>query len=89
MPFGSNSPKFPLGRVSFDGHQGLGGPVPGGMVPNEMVMYPVGEVCEWQCGGRVGVCMCVSICVYLIYRMVAVQPLRVWAHLFRHMRTCV
>lgn len=43
MAFGSNSPKFPLGRVGFDGHPGLGGPVAGGMVPNEMVMYPVEE----------------------------------------------
>ncbi|XP_060760719.1 splicing factor, proline- and glutamine-rich isoform X2 [Neoarius graeffei] len=38
MQFGSNSPKFPLTRMSFDhGHQGLGGPVTGGMVSNEMV----------------------------------------------------
>ncbi|KAI5607749.1 splicing factor, proline- and glutamine-rich [Silurus asotus] len=36
MPFGSNNQKFPLARMGFEGHQGLGGPVPGGMVPNEM-----------------------------------------------------
>ncbi|KAK3525449.1 hypothetical protein QTP86_031540 [Hemibagrus guttatus] len=38
MPFGANNQKFPLARMNFDGHQGLGGPVAGGMVPNEMVM---------------------------------------------------
>lgn len=54
MPFGSNNQRFPLARMGFDGHQGLGGPVAGGMVPNEMVMCPVVEVCEWQCG----VCLC-------------------------------
>lgn len=59
MPFGSNNQKFPLGRMNFDGHQGLGGPVAGGMVPNEMVMYPVKEVCEWHC---VGV-LCARVCV--------------------------
>ncbi|XP_026989642.2 splicing factor, proline- and glutamine-rich isoform X2 [Tachysurus fulvidraco] len=36
MPFGANNQKFPLARMNFDGHQGLGGPVAGGMVPNEM-----------------------------------------------------
>ncbi|XP_026797990.3 splicing factor, proline- and glutamine-rich isoform X1 [Pangasianodon hypophthalmus] len=36
MPFGPNNQKFPLARMGFDGHQGLGGPVAGGMVPNEM-----------------------------------------------------
>ncbi|KAF4080531.1 hypothetical protein AMELA_G00172370 [Ameiurus melas] len=36
MPFGSNNQKFPLARMGFDGHQGFGGPVAGGMVPNEM-----------------------------------------------------
>lgn len=50
MPFGANNQKFPLARMNFDGHQGLGGPVAGGMVPNEMVTYPVVEVCEWQYG---------------------------------------
>ncbi|KAM9434461.1 splicing factor, proline- and glutamine-rich isoform 2-T2 [Clarias gariepinus] len=36
MPFGANNQKFPLARMGFDAHQGLGGPVAGGMVPNEM-----------------------------------------------------
>ncbi|XP_016107784.1 splicing factor, proline- and glutamine-rich-like isoform X1 [Sinocyclocheilus grahami] len=36
MPFGSPSQKFQLTGMNFEGHQGMGGPAPGGMVPNEM-----------------------------------------------------
>lgn len=36
MPFGSPSQKFPLAGMNFEGHQGMGGSAPGGMVSNEM-----------------------------------------------------
>lgn len=36
MSFGSPSQKFQLAGMNFEGHQGMGGPTPGGMVPNEM-----------------------------------------------------
>ncbi|TSK28206.1 Splicing factor, proline- and glutamine-rich [Bagarius yarrelli] len=36
MPFGANNQKFPLARMNFDGHPGLGGPVAGAMVSSEM-----------------------------------------------------
>lgn len=73
MPFGSNSPKFALGRVGFD--QGLGGPMAGGMVPNEMVTYPAEEVCEWWCGVRECVCATVAkTLTFLMDRMVVVLP---------------
>ncbi len=36
MSFGSPSQKFQLAGMKFEGHQGMGGPSPGG---NEMVMY--------------------------------------------------
>uniref|UniRef100_A0A4W4F1V5 RRM domain-containing protein n=1 Tax=Electrophorus electricus TaxID=8005 RepID=A0A4W4F1V5_ELEEL len=36
MPFGSPNQKFQLAGMNFDGHQGMAGPAPGGMVPNEM-----------------------------------------------------
>ncbi len=39
MSFGSPSQKFQLAGINFEGHQGMGGPSPGGMVTNEMVMY--------------------------------------------------
>lgn len=39
MAFGASSQKFPMGGMGFDGQQGLG-PSPGGLMGNEMVMYP-------------------------------------------------
>ncbi|XP_059900293.1 splicing factor, proline- and glutamine-rich isoform X4 [Gadus macrocephalus] len=37
MPFGSPNQKFPMGGLGFEGQQGgIGGPSPGGMMPNEM-----------------------------------------------------
>ncbi|XP_030202869.1 splicing factor, proline- and glutamine-rich [Gadus morhua] len=37
MPFGSPNQKFPMGGLGFEGQQGgMGGPSPGGMMPNEM-----------------------------------------------------
>uniref|UniRef100_A0A671S2D3 Splicing factor, proline- and glutamine-rich-like n=1 Tax=Sinocyclocheilus anshuiensis TaxID=1608454 RepID=A0A671S2D3_9TELE len=41
MPFGSPSQKFPLAGINFEGLQGMGGQAPGGMVPNEMVIWGV------------------------------------------------
>ncbi|XP_016385846.1 splicing factor, proline- and glutamine-rich-like isoform X2 [Sinocyclocheilus rhinocerous] len=41
MPFGSPSQKFQLTGMNFEGHQGMGGPAPGGMVPNEMLVPPL------------------------------------------------
>ncbi|XP_056438222.1 splicing factor, proline- and glutamine-rich-like isoform X2 [Gadus chalcogrammus] len=37
MPFGTPNQKFPMGGLGFEGQQGgIGGPSPGGMMPNEM-----------------------------------------------------
>ncbi|KAM4597537.1 splicing factor, proline- and glutamine-rich-like isoform 2-T2 [Polymixia lowei] len=36
MPFGGPNQKFPMGGMGFEGQQGMGGPSPGGMMPNEM-----------------------------------------------------
>lgn len=39
MPFGNNQ-KFPMGGLGFEGQQGMG-PAAGGLMGNEMVMYPI------------------------------------------------
>ncbi|XP_071369670.1 splicing factor, proline- and glutamine-rich-like isoform X1 [Centroberyx affinis] len=36
MSFGTPNQKFPMGGMGFEGQQGMGGPSPGGMMPNEM-----------------------------------------------------
>lgn len=38
MPFASNQ-KFPMGGLGFEGQPGMG-PSAGGLMNNEMVMYP-------------------------------------------------
>ena len=50
MPFGSPNQKFPMGGLGFEGQQGgMGGPSPGGMIPNEMVRYPApGNIRSYQ-----------------------------------------
>lgn len=39
MPFGAANQKFPMGGLGFEGQQGMG-PSSGGLLGNEMVMYP-------------------------------------------------
>lgn len=39
MPFGAANQKFPMGGLGFEGQQGMG-PSSGGLMGNEMVMYP-------------------------------------------------
>lgn len=39
MPFGASGQKFPMGGLGFEGQQGMGSS-PGGLLGNDMVMYP-------------------------------------------------